>query len=64
MKPNIPFNKGLYFKVLVGVLISVILVFAVAMLAFDYELTTADPVGATISSFLLAYLVHLMLWKE
>lgn len=60
---QIPFNKQLYLKVLGPVIAIVAGVFAVAMIGFNYELTTADPFCAPIGCALLAYFFHLALWN-
>lgn len=59
---NIPLNKPLYMKTLVVILTLVVVGFALAVLLFEYELTKADPFGASVSAFLLAYLIHLSIW--
>ena len=60
---QIPINKPLYFKTLIFVAILMVTIFVVSIFGFDYELTQADPFGATVSSFLGAYLIHLMIWN-
>ncbi len=51
---------------LVGVAIGLLALFTIGIQFFDYELTEADPAGATITTPILAYLLHLlwMVWKE
>lgn len=61
---NIPFDKKSFLKYWVGVLAAVTLAFLVAVFAFDYELTTSDPIFAPIASALLAYFLHLMFWPN
>ncbi|MFK7908232.1 MAG: hypothetical protein AB8B69_24090 [Chitinophagales bacterium] len=63
---HFPFNKPLYIKALVGVALGLFALFTVGIRFFDYELTEADPMGATITTPILAYLLHLlwMVWKE
>jgi|GEM_PF-1074216 len=56
----IPFDKRLFLKIWVIVLALTAGVFIVAVLAFDYELTTADPICSPIAAGLLAYFIHLM----
>ena len=63
MLENIPFNKPLYFKVLGPVIAIVGLIFAIAVIGFGYEFTTADPFGAPVACALLAYFFHLALWN-
>ncbi len=60
---RIPFNKPLYFKTLAGVAVAIVVLFAVAIVAFGYEPTTADPFGAPVAAMLLAYFFHLALWN-
>lgn len=59
----IPFNPKIFFKILPLCLLLDILVFVVAVMVFDYELTKADPPCSAIAAALVAYIVHLMLWK-
>lgn len=59
---RIPFDRARFLKYFVGVLAAVALTFVVANMAFDYELTTADPICAPIASALLAYFLHLLFW--
>ena len=59
----IPLNKKLYLKVFVVVFTLVAAGFLTAVFAFGYELTPSDPFGSFISSLLLAYLIHLMIWQ-
>ena len=62
---RIPFNKPLYLKTLaaVAVAVALALLFIGAIFLFDYEPTTADPLGAPVAAVLLAYLFHLALWN-
>ena len=60
---KIPFNKPLYFKVLPLVILGIVIIFAVAIFFFDYKVTTADPFGAPVAAVLLAYIIHLGMWK-
>lgn len=61
---NIPFEKKSFLKYWVIVMAAVAVAFIVAVLAFDYELTTADPICAPIASALLGYFLHLMFWPS
>ena len=63
MLERIPFNKPLYLKVLGPVIAIVGFVFAIAMIGFDYKITTADPIGAPIACLLLTYFFHLAFWN-
>ncbi len=56
-----PFNKAGYFKVLPLVYLTIVAVFAVAVLFFGYALTTADIPGSLIAGAILAYLVHFVM---
>ena len=59
----IPFEKKLFLKIWVIVLAATALVFVGAVLFFDYELTTADPICSPIAAALLAYFLHLMFYN-
>lgn len=56
---SLPFELHSFVKILAMVLGSVIAIFAVAMLAFGYELTGADVPGTLIASPIAAYVLHL-----
>ena len=60
---RIPFNKPLYLKTLAIVVAVIGGLFIVAIIAFGYEPTTADPFGAPVAAVLLAYFFHLALWN-
>lgn len=61
---NIPFDKKSFLKYWVIVMACVATAFLVAVFAFQYELTTSDPIFAPIASALLAYFLHLMFWPN
>ena len=59
---KLPFIPGLFFKTLVVVVVLVIGVWALVLnMGWYEEITPADYGGTTISTILLAYLVHLWL---
>ena len=59
----IPFNPKLYFKILPICLLLTVMIFVIAIFIFSYELTDADPPCSAIAAALVAYIVHLSLWK-
>jgi len=59
----IPFNPRLYFKILPVCLLLTVLIFVVAIMGFEYELTNADPPCSAVAAILVTYIVHLMLWR-
>ena len=61
---SMPFDKGLYAKVLIGIAATVVLVFAIVINSFGYELTSADMPGSLIAIPIAAYLMHLLLIHE
>ena len=63
---HFPLNKPLYIKMLVAVALGFLALFTIGIRFFGYELTDADPMGATVTTPILAYLLHLlwMVWKE
>ena len=63
MRMRVPFNKPLYLKTLAVVAAVIVVLFAIAIIAFGYEPTTADPFGAPVAAVLLAYFFHLALWN-
>ncbi|MCB0522817.1 MAG: IPTL-CTERM sorting domain-containing protein [Saprospiraceae bacterium] len=60
MGSGIPFDKSSYGKMLAAVMASVAVVFAVAVAAFGYEMTSADVPGSLLAGPVLAYLLHLL----
>ncbi len=62
MMSKLPFIASLFFKTLVVVVVLVIGVWALVLkMGWYEEMTPADYGGTTISTILLAYLVHLWL---
>ena len=61
MSRRLPFAGGIFWKVLVVVAILVVVAWWLITWLTDYEITAADYGGSTISTLLLAYLVHLWL---
>ena len=59
-----PFDKAAFSKMMVYVMIGLAALFAVAIAAFGYQLTTADLPGSLIAGPVLAYLLHLAFAKE
>ncbi|MEZ4960463.1 MAG: IPTL-CTERM sorting domain-containing protein [Saprospiraceae bacterium] len=60
MGSGIPFDKSSYGKMLAAVMASVAVVFAVAVAAFGYEMTSADVPGSLLAGPVMAYLLHLL----
>ena len=58
---GIPFEKSIFGKALVVVMLGLALTFAVAILAFGYEMTNADVPGSLLFGPALAYLAHLVI---
>jgi len=57
---KLPFVPGVFFKMLMVVIVLYALIWTVAIWFMDYgELSTADKVGTLISGILAAYLFHL-----
>jgi hypothetical protein len=56
-----PFVGRIFWKVLVAVTVAIVLAFVLFERFSDYERTTTDIVGSTISGVLFSYLVHLWL---
>lgn len=61
---GIPFDKASFGKMLVTVLLGLAATFAIAVLGFGYEMTSADVPGALIAAPVAAYLVHLLFGKK
>ena len=59
---SLPFDGRRFAKILAVVLGAVIAVFAIAIIAFGYELTSADVPGTLIAAPVAAYLIHL--WRK
>ena len=58
---KLPFSAKIFWTVLAVVAVLVVLTFVVLARYTEYERTTTDVVGSTISSILFAYLLHLWL---
>lgn len=58
---KLPFNRSIFWKVFVVVLVVVVGTYAVLAYFTSYERTDADTYGSLISALILAYLVHLWL---
>lgn len=56
---QLPFDKALFNRWFVGVLLGAIAVFGLAITLFGYQLTSADLPGTLLTAPLLAYLLHL-----
>lgn len=64
-KFNFPFNKAVFSKMLITVMIALAAVFVVAVTMFGYEMTSADVPGSLVAGPMLAYLLHLLAgWKN
>lgn len=57
---NLPFVPRIFFRVFFAVLILLVLGFWLTKRIYG-EITTTDVVGASISAFILVYLIHLWL---
>ena len=64
MRRKLPFAGRIFWKVLAVVVVLVVVAWAVIAKVTDYQMTSADYGGSTISTVLLAYLVHLWLLPE
>ena len=60
---NIPINPQLLLKVWIFVILAIVAIAIIAVIGFDYEVTNADFFGAPVASILIAYIIHLALWK-
>ena len=58
---QLPFDKGLFFKVLPYVYLGFVAIFASAILLFGYELTNADVPGSLLSGLVIAYLIQFVM---
>ncbi len=61
---TMPFDGRLFAKILPMVLSGFAGIFAVAVFAFGYEMTSADVPGALLTTPVVAYLVHLFVGKS
>jgi len=57
---NLPFDWESYLSAWLWVFGLILLIFSVAIIGFGYEMTGADPMGAILSSLILAYLLTLI----
>ncbi len=57
---ELPFDKGLFGKILLPVALVVFMIFVLAVGLFGYEMTSSDVPGSLIAVPLLAYLLHLV----
>ncbi len=58
---KLPFSAGVFWKTLVVVVVLVVVAWWLVLRFSDYEMIPADYGGTTISTIILAYLVHLWL---
>lgn len=63
-KYSLPFNKAVFGKMLIAVMLGLAAVFAVAVTLFGYEMNVADVPGSLVCGPLLAYLLHLLVKKD
>ena len=61
---SFPFERNAYLQIWVRTALSIAVFFVLAVVLFGYEITSADPLGAMVSSFLAAYLVFLFAAKR
>ncbi|MEM7105472.1 MAG: IPTL-CTERM sorting domain-containing protein [Bacteroidota bacterium] len=61
---SLPFNRKEYGKFLWVVSFAVVLIFAMAVVLFGYEMTNADVPGSLITIPICAYLLHLVFGKS
>jgi len=57
---NLPFDRVQYFKSWLQVVLGVGLLFIIAILGLGYEVTSADPFGAILCSFVTAYWLYIL----
>lgn len=58
---KLPFVWGIFWKVFVGVTVAIVAAFYIFSNFTDYERTSADIPGATMSGLIFCYLLHLWL---
>ncbi len=56
---KLPFVASIFWKVLLSVAVLIVLAFVVFVKFTEYERTTTDTVGATITGLIFSYLLHL-----
>ena len=57
---NLPFNRARFTRALWWAGLAIVAIFAVAILAFGYVMTTADVPGSLLALPLVAYLITLL----
>ena len=58
---NIPFDRGLFWKVLPAVYVLVIIVWVLVVNLSEYKIKSQDYGGSFLASTIFAYLIHLWL---
>lgn len=58
---KLPFSAGIFWKTLAVVIVLVVVAWWLVLRFSDYEMIPADYGGTTISTIILAYLIHLWL---
>ena len=58
---KLPFNRAIFWKVFVTVMVLVLVTYIILFYCTSYQLTNADKYGSLISALILSYLVHLWL---
>ena len=61
---TIPFDQTTFAQMLLGVLVTLALVFVLSVWGFGYEMTQADLPGSLIAAPIAAYLLHLIFGKK
>jgi hypothetical protein len=57
---NFTLEKKKYFPLLFKVWLAMVIILLIAVLFFNYQITSADVPGGIISGALLAYLIHII----
>lgn len=57
---NFTLEKKKYFPLLFKVWLAMVIILLIAVLFFNYQITSADIPGGIISGALLAYLIHII----
>ncbi|MBU0716785.1 MAG: hypothetical protein KJ749_00920 [Planctomycetes bacterium] len=58
---KLPFDRGVFWKVFITVMVLLVLTFWILFHFTSYKLTSADTYGSLISATILSYLLHLWL---
>ena len=58
---KLPFDRGVFWKVFITVMVLLVLTFVILFRFTSYELTSADTYGSLLSAAILSYLFHLWL---